>query len=184
MHQIEKETKAKMKEALEHFKKELGLLRTGRANPGMFEGVMVEVYGTQMRIKELGNVTAAEARQVLITPFDPQTTGAIAKGIEKANLNVKPMVDGHVIRISIPPLDESMRKEIVKQGKKKAEESKIAIREIRRKNNEAARKQKAEGLIAEDEMKKLEKIIQEQTDEHCTLVDTLFAAKEKEVMTV
>lgn len=178
------QTKAKMQAALDHFKGELKSLRTNRANPAMLDGVSVEVYGAHMRIKELANVTVPEPRQLLITPFDPQTSNAIAKGIEKANLNLQPIVEGPVIRINVPPMDESMRKQIVKQGKQKAEDSKIAIRDIRRKNNELARKLKTDGIITEDVMKKEEKGIQELTDKFCKEIDDLFAAKEKEVMTV
>jgi ribosome recycling factor len=178
------ETKVKMQAALDHFKSELKNLRSNRANPAMLDGVLVEAYGSHMRIKELANVTVPEPRQLLISPFDPQTSGAIAKGIEKANLNLQPVVEGQVIRINVPPMDESMRKQIVKQGKQKAEDSKIALRDIRRKNNELVRKQKADGLITEDVMKKEEKGIQDLTDKFCKEVDDLFTAKEKEIMTV
>lgn len=178
------QTKQKMQAALDHFKTELKSLRTNRANPGMLDGVHVEVYGSTMRIKELANVTTPEPRQLLITPFDPSTSAAIAKGIEKANLNLQPVVEGQAVRINVPPMDESMRKQIVKQGKEKAENSKITIRDIRRKNNEMVRKQKADGLITEDVMKKEEKGIQDLTDKFCKEIDELFAAKEKEIMTV
>lgn len=173
-----------MQAALDHFKSELKSLRSNRANPAVLDGVMVEAYGSQMRIKELANVTAPEPRQLLITPFDPQTSGVIAKGIEKANLNLQPVIEGQVIRINIPPMDESMRKQIVKQGKQKAEDSKVVIRDIRRKNNDLVRKQKADGLITEDVMKKEEKGIQDLTDRYCKEIDDLFSAKEKEIMTV
>src|SRR5271170_3118986 len=132
MSSVTEQTKAKMQAALEHFKTDLKNLRTNRANPGMLDGVLVEAYGSHMRIKELANVTVPEPRQLLISPFDPQTSAAIAKGIEKANLNLQPVVEGQVIRINVPPMDESMRKQIVKQGKQKAEDSKIALRDIRR----------------------------------------------------
>jgi ribosome recycling factor len=184
MSSVTQQTKEKMQAALDHFKTELKNLRTNRANPGMLDGVTIEVYGTQMRIKELANVTAPEARQLLISPFDPQTAGAIAKGIEKANLNLQPMIEGQVIRINVPPMDESVRKQIVKQGKQKAEDAKIVVRDIRRKNNELARKQKADGLTTEDVMKKEEKAIQELTDKFCKEIDDLFSAREKEIMTV
>lgn len=177
-------TKNKMQEGLEHFKKELTQLRSGKANAGMLDSVTVEVYGSNMRLKDLANVTTPESRQLLVTPFDPQTAGPISKGIEKANLGLKPMLEGHIIRINVPPLDESMRKEIVKQGKKKAEEAKVVIREVRRKGNDTIRKLKADGEIAEDEMKKGEKRIQELTDEFCKKIDELFTTKEKEIMTI
>ena len=178
------DTKNKMKDALQHFKKELSNLRTGRANAGILDTVPIEVYGTQMRIRELANVTTPEPRQILVTPFDPQTAGPIAKSIEKANLGLQTILEGHHIRINVPPLDESMRKEIVKQGKKKVEEAKISVREIRRKGNDTLRKQKENGEIAEDEVKKGEKKIQELTDDFCKQIDQEFAAKEKEIMTV
>ncbi len=178
------QTKAKMVATVDHFKQELKNLRSNRANPGMLEGVTVEVYGSHMRIKELANITTPESRQLLVSPFDPQTTAAIAKGIERANLNLQPVVEGQAIRINVPPMDESMRKEIVKQAKKKAEDGKIVIREIRRKGNEQVKKQKADGEITEDIMKKSEKIIQELTDQYCKEIDTLFTSKEKEILTV
>ncbi|HSX04520.1 MAG TPA: ribosome recycling factor [Rhabdochlamydiaceae bacterium] len=178
------ETKSKMDASLEHFKGELKKLRSGRANPAILDAVTVEVYGTHMRLKELANVTSPEPRQILITPFDPQTAPAIRKAIENANLNLQPMLEGNHVRINVPPMDENMRKEIAKQGKKKAEEAKVAVREIRRKANEVARKQKADGLLTEDQMKKEEKNIQDLTDKCCKEVDDLFAKKEKEIMTV
>lgn len=178
------QAKQKMVASLDHFKEALKQLRTGRANPSVLDHVQVEVYGSMMRIKEVANITAPEARVLLVSPFDPQTTSAIAKGIEKANLNLRPIVDGHLVRIPIPPMDETVRKEMVKQGKKKAEDAKIAIREIRRKQNELVRKQKADGDIAEDQVKKLEKSIQEYTDQYCKEVDDLMQTKEKEIMTV
>ena len=178
------QTKSKMQAALDHFKSDLKNLRTNRANPSMFEGISVDVYGTHMRIKELASITTPESRQILITPFDPQTASAISKGIEKANLNLQPLLEGHMVRIHVPPMDEAVRKEIVKQGKKKAEDAKIVIREIRRKNNELIRKMKTDGDVTEDVMKKDEKIIQELTDKFCKEIDDLFAMKEKEIMTV
>lgn len=181
---ITQETKTKMQAAVDHFKNDLKNLRSNRANPGVLDTVFVEVYGATMRIKELANVTIPESRQLLISPFDPKTCAAIAKSIEKANLNLQPIVEGQVIRINIPPMDEAMRKQIAKQAKLKAEDTKIVIREIRRKNNEIVRKQKADSVITEDVMKKEEKTIQELTDKFCKEIDDLFIAKEKEILTV
>ncbi len=180
----EEQVKTKMQGTLDHFKQELKNLRSNRANPGMVEGVSVEVYGAHMKIKELASITTPESRQILIAPFDPQTAGSIAKAIEKANLNLQPVLEGHSIRINVPPMDQAMRQEIVKQGKKKAEDAKIAIRDIRRKSNDTIKKQKADGELTEDGMKKLEKAIQDLTDKFCKQVDDLFSAKEKEVLAV
>lgn len=181
---IADDTKKEMEKKIEHFKTELKNLRTSRANPGMVEGVMVDVYGSHMRIKELASITAPESRQLLISPFDPQTAGVISKSIEKANLNLQPILDKGVIRINIPPMDESMRKQIVKQGKDKAEAAKISMRDVRRQSNEAIKKESKEGSLTEDEVKKAEKKIQEHTDHFCKEIDKLFEAKEKEIMAV
>ena len=178
------DTKQKMQGAIEHFKGELRSLRSNRANPAVLDSVQVDVYGTMLRLKELANVTTPEARQLLITPFDPQTAGAIAKGIEKAGLNLQPVVEGGAIRIQVPPMDEAMRKQIAKQADKMAEDRKVAIREIRRKANEQARKEKADGILTEDQMKRVEKETQTLTDEACKKIDLLCEEKKKEIITV
>jgi ribosome recycling factor len=178
------DTKSKMQAALEHFKQDLKSLRSNRASPAFLDSVTVEVYGTQMRLKDMATIATPELRQLLITPFDPQTAGPISKAIEKANLNIQPILEGGMIRINFPPLDESIRKDVVKQAKKKAEDAKISIREIRRKSMEAIKKGKTDGTMTEDDMKKNEKSIQELTDQFCRDVESLLAAKEKEIMTV
>lgn len=181
---INAQTKAKMSAAIEHLKEELKAIRTGRANTAMFDSVMVDVYGSQMRIKDVASITSPEPRQLMITPFDPQARGAIGKAIEKANLGVMPIVDGNVVRIRIPPMDDSMRKEMIKLCHRRCEEAKVGIRNIRRDANELARKQKSDGLIAEDMLKKLEKNIQELTDKFCKEADDLSDKKEKEISVI
>ncbi len=178
------QTKAKMLAALEHLKNELKSIRTGRANPGMLDNISVEIYGSQMRLKDIASVTAPESRQLLITPFDPQNNNSIGKAIERANLGFMPIVDGHSVRIKIPPMDEAVRKEMVKQCHKRGEEAKVSIRNIRREGNDTARKQKTTGIIAEDVLKKVEKDIQEITDKYCKEADDLAQKKEKEVVTI
>ena len=178
------ETKAKMALALEHLKNDLKNIRTGRANPGMVDHLMLEIYGSQMRIKDLASVSAPEPRMLLITPFDPQTTGAIGKAIEKANLGVMPIVEANLIRIKIPPMTEEIRKKMAKMCHEEKEKTKISVRNIRRDSNETARKQKADGLIPEDKMKKLEKDIQELTDKFCKEADEIAEKKEKEISTI
>lgn len=178
------QTKTKMNAAIDHLKEKLKGIRTGRANTGMVDGVTVDAYGSQMRIKDLASITVPESRQILITPFDPNTKGMIGKAIEKANLGFLPIVDGNVIRIKIPQMDEKMREEMKKVCHKEGEDAKIVIRTIRRDSNENVRKQKKDGLISEDEMKKEEKNIQDLTDKYCKEIDDLVAKKEKEVSTV
>lgn len=178
------DTKAKMITAIDHLKEKLKSIRTGRANPGMVDGVNVEIYGSQMRLKELASITSPEPRQLLITPFDPNTRGAIGKAIEKANLGFMPIVDGNVVRIKIPPMDERMREDMKKICHKEGEETKIVIRNARRDGNETARRQKKDNVIPEDELKRTEKEIQDLTDKFCKEADTLVSAKEKEISTV
>lgn len=178
------QTKSKMTTVIEHFKNDLKNIRTGRANPGMVEHVMVEVYGSMMRLKDMASITVPESRQLLITPFDPQNASVIGKSIEKANIGFMPIVDGHAVRIKIPPMTEELRKKMAKICHEELEKTKISIRNIRRDANEAVRKQKADGDIAEDMMKKLEKSIQELTDKFCKEADDLSEKKEKEISTI
>lgn len=178
------QTKAKMLAALEHLKEELKSIRTGRANPGMLDNVSVDIYGTQMRIRDLASVNVPEPRQLVITPFDPQNKGYINKAIEKANLGFMPMIDGNVVRIKIPPMDDNLRKEMIKQCHKRREEAKVSIRNVRRDSNEILRKQKSDGHVDEDAMKRLEKQIQDLTDKYCKETEDLSDKKEKEISVI
>jgi len=185
MNNVEKDVKTAMQLVLDHLKQELKSLRTGRANASILDHVHVDVYGSKMSIKSLANTTVVpDARQIVITPFDAGTVKAIAKGIEVANLGLNPIVDGKVVRLNVPPMDESVRKQIAKQCKEIGEKTKIALRDVRRKFNDLVRKLKADGELAEDLMKKHEKTIQELTDRFCKDSDALCAEKEKEIMTV
>lgn len=181
---LEDQTKAKMVLAIDHLKSEMKNIRTGRANPGMVEHIAVEVYGTSMRLKDLASITAPEARQLLITPFDPKNASLVGKAIEKANIGFTPIVDGHSVRLKIPPMTEEIRKKMAKLCHEERERAKIALRNIRRESNETARKMKSSGEIAEDVMKKIEKHIQELTDKYCKEADDLCEAKEKEIATI
>lgn len=178
------QTKTRMTAAIEHLKEKLKGIRTGRANPGMVDHVTVDVYGTQMRIKDMASITAPEARQLVITPFDINNKGSIGKAIEKANLGFMPIVDGNVIRIKIPQMDDRMREDMKRLCHKEGEEAKIGIRNIRRDANEGVRKQKKDGTVSEDDMKRLEKEIQDLTDKFCREVDDLVHKKEKEISIV
>lgn len=184
MADVVKETEKKMNGAIDHLKHDLKGLRTGRANPAVVETVTVEVYGSQMRLQDLASIAVPEPRQLLITPYDSKNVHAIAKGIEAANLNLQPIVDSNVVRIKVPEMDQKVRQDMAKQAKKKAEEAKVGIRNARRDGNEAIRKQKADGDVPEDVMKKTEKRIQELTDKYCILADKLAEDKEKEIMTI
>ncbi len=184
MSNVEAQVKAAMQAAFDHLKSELKTLRTGRANAAILDKVHVEIYGSHMLLKALANINVPEARQIVVTPFVHANIIAISKAIEMDNLGINPIVDGKVIRINVPPMDESIRKQIAKQCKEHGEKTKVSLREVRRKFNDLVRKQKADGLIPEDQMKKAEKQIQELTDKFCKDVDTTCAEKEKEIMTI
>lgn len=178
------DAKKEMQAVLTHLGSELKNIRTGRANPAILDGVTVEVYGSPMRLADVSNVTIPESRQLLITPYDANHVGAILKAIQQANLSVKVQGEGNAVRLTIPPMDEETRKEMVKQVHRKCEEGKVGARNVRRKFNDMARKKKADGLIPEDELKRSEKKIQELTDEICKQMDDLVAKKEKEIITL
>ncbi|MCP5506636.1 MAG: ribosome recycling factor [Chlamydiales bacterium] len=178
------ECKHNMEKALEHYKDELKGMRTNRPSPNMLDNVTVEVYGTEMKMRDVATVAVADGNQLVVTPFDPSSANSIAKSIEKANLNLLPAVDGNVIRVPIPPMSEERRKEIAKDAREKGEKTKVTIRDVRRKSNDLVKKQKGDGEITEDEQKKNEKSIQELTDKYCKLVDELFVAKEKDILEV
>lgn len=179
-----REAEQKMKLALDHLRHELTNIRTNRANPGILDSVTLEVYGTSMRLKDVANVTAPESRQLMISPFDPSNLAAIAKGIEKANIGLQPIADGNVVRINIPAMNKEVREEMSKQCKRKGEEAKVSIRNVRREAMEMLKKQKADGHIPEDQVKKHEKEIQNMTDRYCKDADDLTVKKEHEVMEI
>lgn len=174
--------KSKMRAAIEHLKTELKSIRTGRAHSGMVDGILLEVYGSNVRIKEIASVTSPDPKQLLITPFDQKNAPLIGKAIEKANIGMNPILDGHTVRLKIPMMDEAMRKEMIKVCHKKREESKVSIRNIRRDCNEALKKLKTSGALPEDLLKKHEKSIQETTDAFCKEADAVSKQKEEEVM--
>ncbi len=177
------DVKNKMKQAIEHLKGEFKNLRTNRVNPQMLDSVKVEVYGSQSPLKSLATVSVQE-RQLIITPFDPSVAPLIVKGIQLAALNLNAIQEKNLVRVPVPPLTEELRKDIAKQAKQKGERAKVVIREIRQKGNDLIRKQKTDGVIPEDEQKKLEKKIQELTDDSCKELDKLTQEKEKEILTV
>lgn len=179
-----KEAKEKMEAAIEHLQTELKTIRTGRANPAMLDTITVEVYGTQMRLRDVANVTVPEPRQLLITPFDAGNTSAIAKAIDKANLGFQAIADGNVVRINIPEMNQELRDEMAKVANKKREEAKIGVRHVRRDILDTVKQQKNDGDIGEDDQKRLEKEVQDLTDRYCQQADDLAQAKEKEIATI
>ena len=171
-----------MDKALQSLKGELGKLRTGRASTTLLDAIHVDYYGSSVPLQQVANVTTPDARTLQVAPWDAGSLGAIEKSILAANIGLTPMNDGKLIRISLPPLTEERRKEMVKGVKKMGEETKIAARNLRRDANEAIKKKEKE--VSEDEIQKAMEAIQKKTDEKIADVDKLIAAKEKEVLTV
>jgi ribosome recycling factor len=184
MNSVLSETKEKMQAAIDHLVGELSSLRTGKANPAMLDSVQVEVYGSSMRIKDLATTTAPEPRQLLVTPFDAQNAGPIAKAIEKANLGIQPAVDGNVVRLSIPEMSQEVREDMRKLCGKRGEEAKVSVRNVRRTSMTQIKKSKEDGDIPEDQEKRLEKEIQKATDDFCAKIDEMVKTKEKEIVTI
>lgn len=181
---LKEDVEKEMTASINHFIEEIKNIRTGRASPGMLDQVTVLAYGTQMRIKELASITTPEPRALLITPFDPTTTSAIGKAIEKANLGVVPIVEANLIRINIPSMDANVRKDMIKLLHKRCEDAKIVIRQIRAKYNKHVQKEKADGNIGEDLVNIHEKEVQKLTDLYCKKTDDLAKVKEQEISSI
>ncbi len=179
-HPILTDMSAKMKKALDHTLHEFAAIHTGKANPAMVEGVMVEAYGSQMRLKECAAITTPDARLIQIQPWDASLTKAIEKAIQVANLGFNPIVDGKVLRIPLPDMSRERRQEFVKTAARLAEEGRVHIRNVRRDTLEGVKKAK----FPEDEAKRLEKDIQAATDKAIKDIGDHLAAKEKELLAV
>ena len=178
------QTEARFKKAIDALRHDVGSVRTGRATPSLVESLQVEAYGTHMRLRELAGISIPEARLIVIQPWDASLVMAIDKAIQKSELGINPIVDGKIIRIPIPQLDQERRKELDKVCKKLAEDGRIAIRNERRQALEQAKKLQKDGAITEDDLKHAEKEIQNKTDEYTKEIDTVLANKEKEILAV
>ena len=174
----------KMKKTFEVFNKELGSLRTGRANANMLDLVKVDVYGQKMPINQLGTITTPEARMINIQVWDLNNVNLIDSSIKKSELGLNPQIDGQLIRLPIPDLSEERRNEMKKIVKTMGEKCKVSIRNIRRESNDNLKSLQKKKEISEDDEKKKEKEIQELTDKHIRLIDDKILSKEKEIMTI
>jgi ribosome recycling factor len=180
---ILEDTRDSMQKALNHLETELVKIRAGKASPQMLEGLTVDYYGTPTALNQVGNVSAMDARTLTIQPWEKNMLQPIERAIINANLGVTPQNDGNIIRLFMPPLTEERRREFVKRAGGEGEQSKVAIRSIRREAIEMIKKLQKDGL-SEDEAKDAEKEIQDITDKHTVLVEKHLAAKEKEIMSV
>jgi ribosome recycling factor len=171
----------KTEEVVQH---EFAGVRTGKASPALVENILVEVYGSNMRIRELAGITTPESRMLLIQPWDVATSGPIEKAIQKANLGLNPTVQGKMIRIVLPELSTERRQEMVKIARKMSEDGRVAIRHVRRDAMEHIKKEAKNGGISEEEIETAEAEVQKLTDQYIGKIDAHLATKEKEILTV
>ena len=169
--------------AVQHLEKELQKLRAGKASAQMLDGVRIDYYGVMTPIDQTANISTPDGRQIIVQPWDKSVLGLIDKAIQAANLGFNPKNEGEILRITVPPLTEERRRDLVKKARAEAENGKISIRNIRRLANETAKKLKKDG-VPEDEVDKLEADIQKLTDEYISKVDKILDVKEKDIMTV
>jgi len=172
-----------MQLAIQHLERELQKLRAGKASAQMLDGVRIDYYGVMTPIDQTANISTPDGRQIIVQPWDKSVLGLIDKAIQAANLGFNPKNEGEILRITVPPLTEERRRDLVKKAKSEAENAKISVRNIRRLANETAKKLKKDG-VPEDEVDKLEVDIQKITDEYIARVDKIFETKEKDIMTV
>ncbi len=178
------ELRVKMDSSVDAYKRDLMRIRTGRASLSLLDGIRVESYGSMLPVDQVGTMTIPEPSMIAIKPWDPQMIRPIEKAILVSDLGLTPANDGNVIRLTIPPLTEERRRELVKQVKKIGEEFKVAIRNIRREANDTFKKQKNDKQISEDDMFRLQEESQKATDAFIKAIDKISAGKEKEVMEV
>ena len=178
------EAEGKMIKTEQAIVNELSAVRTGKASPSLIENILVEVYGSQMRLRELASITAPEPRMLIVQPWDITGIQAIEKAIQKANLGLSPVVQGKIIRVSFPELSAERRQEFVKIIKKMAEDGRVAIRHIRRDALELLKKAVKASETSEEDQEKTEKEIQKLTDQYVGKIDAHLAHKEKEILTV
>jgi ribosome recycling factor len=180
--EVLKETRRKMDKVLEAMARDLSRVRTGRASVALLEGIKVDCYDTSMPLDQVASLSAPESRLLTIQPWDSAVLGDIERAILKSDLGLTPMNDGKIIRLPIPALTTERRKELVKMVKKMEEESKVAVRNVRRESNEDFKEMKKEKLLSEDEAHRGQDEVQKITDEYVKKVEAQSADKEKEIM--
>lgn len=174
----------KCKKTIEHFRKDLGRLRSGRAHASLLEGVTADYYGSQVPLQQLGLIAAPEARLLTIQVYDPSAVEAVEKAIQQSGLGLNPARDGNLVRIAIPALNEERRKELIKKLHKMAEETKVALRNHRRDTIDSLKKREKDKQISEDEVRKGQEEVQKIVDRYSADVDSVMSAKEKEMLEV
>jgi len=178
------EAEEKMKKTVEATRREFNGIRTGRATPALLDRITVDVYGTQLPLNQVATISVPEARLLMISPWDKSTIPAIERSIMKSDLGLNPSSDGNVIRLAIPQLTEERRRDLTRVVHKKAEEGKVAIRNVRREANEELKKLRKASDISEDEEKRAEERVQKLTDKYISEIDRIQEIKEQEVLEV
>jgi ribosome recycling factor len=178
------DTRDRMKKVIESLEREFKRVRTGRASVALLDGIRMDYYGTSTPLNQIATLTVPDSRSITIQPWDTSVIGDIEKAILKSELGLTPMNDGKIIRISIPPLTEERRRELVKVIRKMAEESKVSLRNIRRDSNEMLKDLKKDKAISEDEQFRGQDEVQKITDELIKQADAVYASKEKEILEV
>ena len=176
--------KEHMKKTIDHMKSDFAGVRTGKASPALVEGIMVDYYGTPTRLKELAGITAPEPRLLVIQPWDGAATSSIEKAIKASNIGINPINDGRILRLPIPELSEERRATLAKQVKGRAEEARVAIRNLRREGNDIVKKAQKSSEITEDQQKKMIDDIQKMTDNSIKDIDAILKAKDDELMSM
>ncbi len=184
INEVIEETRDRMGKSEAAFEKELSKVRTGRASQAILDGVKVDYYGTQTSLPQMATVSIPESRLITVKPWDVSVINEVEKAILKANLGLTPSNDGKLIRISIPPLTEERRKEIVKTVARTCEDYKVAVRNIRRDSNEMLKELQKEGEISEDDCFSAQKQVQDSTNAVIKKLDNIFVEKEKEILEV
>jgi ribosome recycling factor len=174
----------KMKKAVGHLREELATIRTGRASPALLNRVTVEYYGAPVPLNQLASLTVPEPRLLMVQPFDKTSISAIEKAIQSSDLGITPSNDGNVVRLAFPPLTEERRKDLVKQVHHRAEEGRVAVRNIRRHSKEELEKLERDRAISEDDLVRSEKELQKLTDRYVAEIDEIQRHKEQELMEV
>ncbi|MBO4789975.1 MAG: ribosome recycling factor [Oxalobacter sp.] len=182
--EVKKNAEAKMSKSVESLKSDLSKVRTGRANPGILDHVMVDYYGNPTPINQVANITLIDGRTISVQPWEKKMVSAVEKAIRDSDLGLNPASVGDLIRVPMPPLNEERRKEMVKLVRTEGEDAKIAVRNIRREANESFKKMVKEKECSEDDERRAQDDIQKLTDKFVKQIDGLLAEKEKEVMTV
>lgn len=181
---IQTDAKDRMKKSIDALKVEMSRIRTGRAHPSLLEPIMVDYYGSETPISQVANISASDARMLSVTPWEKNMVAAVEKAIMNANLGLNPATVGQTIRVPLPPLTEERRRDLIKLVRATAENSRVAIRNIRRDSNNQLKDFLKEKEISEDDERRGQEMVQKLTDQHIALVDEVLATKESDLMEI